>query len=62
MFFRRKQTVRASATRLSLPFVSSELGNKTIISYLSMQQSKLSHPLCCGWPVTLLPLVFGLMQ
>ena len=40
MVFCRKQTVRASALRWLLPFVSSELGNKTTISYFSVQQSK----------------------
>ena len=57
MVFRCKRTVRTSASRLLLPFVSSELGNKTTISYLSVQQSKLSHPPCCGWPNALLPSV-----
>ena len=33
---------RTSAWRLLLPFVSSKLGNKTTISNLSVQQSKLS--------------------
>ena len=28
--------------------VSSEMGNKTTISYLSVQQSKLSPTRCCG--------------
>ena len=48
--------------RLLLPFVSSELGNKTTNSYLSVQQSNVSHPRCCGWPDALLPSAFGLVQ
>ena len=41
MVFHCKQNVCASASHLLLPFVSFELGNKTAISYLSAQQSKL---------------------
>ena len=62
MVFRRKRTVFASASHFLLPFVSSELGSKITISYLSVQQSKLSHPRCCGWPDALLPSAFGLVQ
>ena len=39
MVFHRERTLRASASRLLLPFVSSNLGNKTTISYLSVLAS-----------------------
>ena len=57
----KSPSAMTNRTRISialiLPFVSSELGNKTTISYLSVQQSKLS-PLgavddlmhCCPLP------------
>ena len=55
MVFHRKRAVWASASRLLLPLVSSVLGNKTTISCLSVQQSKLLHPRCCERHVALLP-------
>ena len=55
MVFCRKQTIGASVSRLLLPFVSSELGNKTTISYLSVQKSKLSHPRCVDDPMNCCP-------
>ena len=40
MVFRHKRTVCASASPLLLPFVSSELSNKTTILYLNYQSEK----------------------
>ena len=54
MVFSRKPNIPASASRLLSTFVSSELGNRVTISYLSVKQSKLSPRGAVDYPVALL--------